>query len=373
MPVIKSIKGDDTNSVFRSFLQKLLEQQAVNELLVPVIAESGENIVPTLIHDKTALDGRVLVAPVINGSSATHLVQLTEEKRDKTIGAVLRPCEARAVVELVKLKQIEPENVLQIGTGCMGTISIRNYSKLIRSGKTSDGLNKMIMKDRYADVEKDIGIRESCKMCTYRISPTTDITVGFNIMDKGVELIVMSQTEKGEGVLNGLDLPDGAKIDGMEERLKEMNEQTEKFIQEISVELDAMTTTQEDLQKSMDLCIKCFNCMNMCPICYCKECFFKSAPVIPSPAQYSKRAAKKGSLSMPSDKMLFQLGRMNHMITSCVGCGQCLEACPNDVDYLRQFPYMAKIIQKIFDYEAGKNPDDPLPLADFKEDELYPK
>ena len=42
-------------------------------------------------------------------------------------------------------------------------------------------------------------------------------------------------------------------------------------------------------------------------------------------------------------------------------------------DYLRQFPYMAKLVQKVFEYEAGKSPDDPLPLADFKEDELYPK
>lgn len=373
MPVIKSIKGDDFNSVLRTFLQKLLEQGAVSDLLVPVIADSGENIVPTLVHNKTALDGKELVAPVINGSSATHLVQLTEEKNERKLGAVLRPCEERAVVELLKLKQIEPENLLRIGTGCMGTISIRNYSKLIRSGKTGMEIFGQVMKDRYAPVEGDIGIRESCKLCTYRMPTVSDIMVGFNAPEKGAELLAISRSDKGEEVLNSLDLPDGKPPEGMEEGLKKLGEQTEKFINEISPELDAMTATPEELEKALDLCIRCYNCMSMCPICYCKECFFQSAPVVPSPAQYQKRAAKKGSLNIPSDKMLFQLGRMNHMITSCVGCGQCLEACPNDVDYLRQFPYMAKIIQKVFDYEAGRDTEEPLPLADFKEDELYPK
>jgi formate dehydrogenase subunit beta len=373
MQVIKSMKGDDLNAVMNSFMKVLFDSGSINDLLVPLKTDSGLNYIPTLVSSSSELDGTEHISLVMNASSASHLVQLTEQNSTSKLGAVLRPCEARAAVELIKLKQIDTDNLVIISHPCPGTVSLRNFGELVEKGKTTQELMGKLMEDRFAPLEGDIGIREACKLCTYRTSPTADIQLAFMGPEGGWELRARSQTEKGEELLKGLDLPDGTPIEGMEDMMKQMAEQTEKFWEEVSPELDKMTETVEDLEKSMDLCIRCYNCMSMCPICYCKECFFLSAPVTPSPTQYTKRAAKKGSLSMPSDKMLFQLGRMNHMITSCVQCGQCLEACPNDVPYLRQFPYMAKKIQDVFDYEAGKSLDDPLPLADFKEDELYPK
>jgi formate dehydrogenase subunit beta len=370
MTAIKIIKGDNKNDALKKFVHALFDSGAFSELLIPVNTESGQNAIPTLIHDKSVLDNAEPLSPVMNGSSATLLVQLTEEQNETKLAAVVRPCEARAVVELIKLKQIVHDNLLMISADCLGTFSLRNYGKLIEGGKTGSELLEHLIKDRFASVSDGTGIREACRLCEFRESPTADIKLEFIGLDSDNELIAVSQTEKGEDVLKGLDLPDGEEVSGRGSKLKEYAEQTENVWKELAQELDSMTATPEDLDKSMDLCIKCLNCMNMCPICYCKECFFKSAPVMPSPTQYTKRAAKKGSLRMPSDKMLFQLGRMNHMISSCIQCGQCLEACPNDVEYLRQFPYMAKHIQKIFEYVAGKSLDEPLPLADFKEDEL---
>ena len=370
MTVIKSIKGEDQNDALLKLLNSLFDTRSFDELLVPVSTDSGQNAIPTLIRDKKILARVEPLSPVTNSSSATLLVQMTEEHNETKLGALVRPCEARAVVELTKLKQIVPDNLLIISTDCLGTFSMRNYGNLIKAGKTGKQLLEGLMKDRFAEPEKDTGIREACRLCEFRQSPTADIKVEFIGLDGGNELIAVGQTEKGDEVLKGLDLPDAEEPSGREAKLKEYAEQTENAWKERSQELDSMTATPEDLDRSMDLCIKCLNCMNMCPICYCKECFFKSAPVMPSPTQYSRRATKKGALRMPSDKMLFQLGRMNHMITSCVQCGQCLEACPNDVDYLRQFPYMAKHIQKIFEYVAGRSMDEPLPLADFNEHEL---
>lgn len=367
------MKGDDINSVMNGFLKMLLEKSDIDDMLVPMKVESGLNFIPTLVHDKNQLEGAEHVSAVLNGSAANHLVSLTEEQSERKLAAVLRPCEARAAVELIKLKQIETENLIVIGQGCAGTLSIRNYGTLIAGGMDNIEIVRSIMKDRSAPVKDDIGIREACKLCEYRMPPVADINLAMSPVEGGFVLLAFGQSGKGDEILNNLDLPDGQMPENLEEMMKAMTAQTEKFISEISSELDEMTKTTKGLEKALDLCIRCYNCMSMCPICYCKECFFQSAPVVPTPTQYAKRAAKKGSLNMPSDKMLFQLGRMNHMITSCVGCGQCLEACPNDVDYLRQFPYMAKIIQKVFDYEAGRNIDEPLPLADFKEDELFPK
>jgi formate dehydrogenase subunit beta len=83
-----------------------------------------------------------------------------------------------------------------------------------------------------------------------------------------------------------------------------------------------------------------------------------------------RKAGKKGLLRMPQDTLLFHITRLNHMVSSCVRCGMCEEACPNDLPVARLFCTEAEEVQKIFDYIAGKDPKAALPLATFKEKEL---
>ena len=73
---------------------------------------------------------------------------------------------------------------------------------------------------------------------------------------------------------------------------------------------------------------------------------------------------------MPADAMLFHITRMNHMGLSCVGCGLCSDACPNDVDVFSLFRTVASKAQKDFGYAPGLNIEDELPLAVYKEEEF---
>jgi formate dehydrogenase subunit beta len=73
---------------------------------------------------------------------------------------------------------------------------------------------------------------------------------------------------------------------------------------------------------------------------------------------------------MPTDTLLFHLTRLNHMVSSCVGCGLCQEACPNDVPVFSIFRTVGDKVQKVFDYVPGRSLEEVLPLATFKEDEL---
>ena len=58
------------------------------------------------------------------------------------------------------------------------------------------------------------------------------------------------------------------------------------------------------------------------------------------------------------------------MITACVGCGQCTNACPNDIAVMPLFRMIAHKSQQAFDYEAGRNLEEKPPLSEFKEDEF---
>jgi formate dehydrogenase subunit beta len=73
---------------------------------------------------------------------------------------------------------------------------------------------------------------------------------------------------------------------------------------------------------------------------------------------------------MPADILLYHLTRLNHMVISCVGCGLCSEACPNDIPVFEIFRLVGHQVQKTFDYVPGRSLDEELPLTTFRETEL---
>jgi formate dehydrogenase subunit beta len=88
------------------------------------------------------------------------------------------------------------------------------------------------------------------------------------------------------------------------------------------------------------------------------------------PNQYLRWAQKKGAVKMPTDTLLYHITRLAHMSTACVGCGQCTNACPNDIAVMPLFRMIAHKSQQAFDYEAGRNLEEKPPLSEFKEDEF---
>jgi formate dehydrogenase subunit beta len=146
----------------------------------------------------------------------------------------------------------------------------------------------------------------------------------------------------------------------------EIKERRKKFFDKTREEVGG----EEKLAAVFAPCIKCQNCRQACPVCYCRECFFVSPTFELEADKYLRQAEKKGAVRMPSDTLLFHLTRMNHMGASCIGCGACEEACPNDIPLLKIFQLIGSDVQTLFEYVPGRSTEDPLPAAVFKEKEL---
>jgi formate dehydrogenase subunit beta len=75
-------------------------------------------------------------------------------------------------------------------------------------------------------------------------------------------------------------------------------------------------------------------------------------------------------IKIPTDTVFYHLTRLAHMSTACVGCGQCSNACPNDIPVMEVFRTVSHRTQDAFGYEAGRSLDEKPPLSEFREEEF---
>jgi len=129
-------------------------------------------------------------------------------------------------------------------------------------------------------------------------------------------------------------------------------------------------SSMEGLLAELGACVRCHNCMVNCPICYCRECIFRTPTFEHESQLYYQWAERKGTVRMLPDTLLFHLTRLNHMATSCVGCGVCSEACPVGIEVGTVFQAVGEKVQALFDYHPGRSLGEAAPVQEFREDEL---
>ena len=355
----------DFRTALNNFFAQLLSSKALDALLVPRDVAGGESVMQTLVRSSEDLDGANPLAPVVPVNAGSIVSQITRlPGGEEMLGVVLRPCEIRAALELAKLKQVDLERVIFIGLDCPGRLSVKDYAE--RTGKGENLLEILYLDGKNA---RD-GLLGACQACDYPRSPYFDINIGFLGGDITKDFTVIGGTKKGREFLRNAEIEEDNPSKAGKAALEKEIQKRKDFAAQLHREFKETAGGIDNLEKVFARCIGCHNCMNVCPICYCQECFFESS-TFDSPAnRYMKRAERKKGLRMPSDILLFHLTRLNHMATSCVACGSCEEACPNDVSLLKIFRNVSADVQAVFDYIAGRSPDDELPLTAFREDEL---
>ena len=358
---------DGMLEVIKGFLKGLLEKELVNAVLVPVELPSGNNVVQTLVSNPAKLESANPLAPVLPVNSARIVSSITRTgSSQRKIAVVLRSCELRAVIELAKLKQVTLDNLLIIGIDCYGTYSINDYSNLAENSKSPTD----IMLENTKNGKEDKLLREACQVCEYFYPMNADIVIGLVGMDTEKAVTIQATSEQGERVLDSMELQESSSN-------KERQAAIEKLVTQRTAKKDELygktreeVTGEEKLLKMFARCVNCHNCRDACPICYCRECLFDSPTFEFGADKYLDWAEKKDALRMPTDTLLFHLTRLNHMASSCVGCGLCQEACPNEVPVFSIFRMVGDKVQEVFEYVPGRSLEEEMPLSTFREDEL---
>jgi formate dehydrogenase subunit beta len=357
---------DSTLATIQSLLRKLLDEQVVDALLVPMRLPSG-SIAPMLVSDPEAMEKADPLAPVLPINAARAVANLTVTDHREKLGVVLRACEIRALVELVKFQQAQAgDELLIVGIDCLGTYSVTDYQAVedkvqlaaeLAAGATTGEL----------DPHAGMAFREACQMCEQPLpdGDHVDLTIGLVGVEPG-QLYLKASDRLAEA----LGLESSAAPAGRQEAVEKLVAARVQARDTAFVAFRDRVNSMGGLLEEFSTCIRCHNCMINCPICYCKECIFRTATFEHESQLYYQWAARKGEVRMMPDTLLFHLTRLNHMVSSCVGCGLCTEVCPVDIPVGTVFRAVGEKVQAIFDYHPGRSLEEAAPVQEFREDEL---
>lgn len=148
MAKLAAVKVTDgkTDEAIIDVLKSLIEKGVVDDLIVPKALPSGEGVVQTLIRDPRMLGGVCALSPTMPVQSARVVSNLTVKSLGKKVGAVMKSCEIRAIVELTKFLQVKLDNLYLIGIDCPGTFEVPDYARMVQEGKGGEKLNRELLK-----------------------------------------------------------------------------------------------------------------------------------------------------------------------------------------------------------------------------------
>jgi formate dehydrogenase (coenzyme F420) beta subunit len=389
-------KGECGGAV-TALLKYALESGMVDAVLTVKKGYDIYDATPVLIKDPAELAdcagslhcGTVLLPKLIK--------KYLDGAKNEKLAVTLKGCDAKAMYELAKRKQINLDNVVMIGLNCGGSVSPITARKMIADKFEMDpdsivkeeidkgqfivldenGEHKGISIDELE--EAGYGRRTNCQRCKTKVPRQCDIACGnWGVIgpkagnatfvevcsDKGAALI--EGAAKAGAIETAAPIPKGIEIRGKIENA--MFKLADKYR---AAQFGALGESEDRLKFIMDetsCCIKCYQCIENCPICYCVECSTRK-PHLVTPGQVPP-------------PFMFHLIRFSHISDSCVNCGQCEELCAMDIPNALFMHSLQVEMEKMFGFAPGVNMDLPIlalveepaerkRLSDTGDDQIY--
>ncbi|MBU0995678.1 MAG: 4Fe-4S dicluster domain-containing protein [Proteobacteria bacterium] len=358
-------KTKDQNPIdaVKTVLSAMLAKSQVDAVFVAARTPYAKLPMPALITSADKMDDVDPLAPAAPLNAARQASSILKYETGKKIALVLRPCEERALIELVKLNQCDIGNAVIIGMTCMGRMENGTYLKCLDD-------HEDLSISFYVKPDLQAHITTTCKSCDKFLSPNADITIDVTGMKDGI-IGFLPQSEKGETLLSGLYLAREKTSTYREKTIEDMLKTRQKEKEQVMKAAKALLNPLENFQKTVATCLNCYNCRTACPVCYCKECVFLTDIFAHKPEVLFQRAKKKGAIKLPQDTSMFHLTRLSHMAHACVGCGHCSSVCPSGIPVADMFRAVAEEVQRLYQYEPGKDMHERPPYIAYREKNTF--
>ena len=372
-------EGGENGGVVTALLAFALQEKLVDGVFAVKPGENRYQGFPVYLTDPEEVVGCAGSYHFLTPSIAKNVKKYLDTHHER-VAVVCKSCDARALIELAKINQIDLENVLMIGLNCSGTLAPVAHIEMLEAQQIDPYLlewediedNKLILRFRdgeqrvfdLAELERvGLGRRSNCLRCETPVPRMADLACGKWGLEQGAggTTVIEVCSEKGWQLL------ERAAATGIVELQRPSEEQLERRRREEAGKIEFARARQtEDFaapdQKfywfsQMDRCIKCYSCRDVCPLCHCKRCVLE---------RDEPETVEKGVVPPP---FTFGTIRLMHVAAYCVNCGQCEDVCSADIPLSKLAHNLSKVASSLFRYHPGEDPDAPLPYADIPEEE----
>jgi len=260
---------------------------------------------------------RLVWNPMCVNNLAVYLPSAVKQGK---VAVVVKPCDAKSVVELLKEHQIERGDVTVISVPCPGVLNLDALAEIdlrdVRSVEWRDGGIAVKTESGEVVIPSEKAFAEKCLSCELGNPEIADIKLGEQPARQPIQSEKMSLEEYQK-----LSPPERRAFWG----------------------------------RQFAKCIRCYACRQACPGCYCAECF------VDKPGQMWVMRATD-----PNTNWFFHMTRAMHTAGRCIGCGECERACPMGIPLSLLNMKLDEDVEEMFDYEAGGDAEALPALASYE-------
>jgi formate dehydrogenase subunit beta len=312
----------------RELVKKLLADGTVQYFIGYCQSGQPHRVAPCFVSEESEVD-KLVWGPLCGQNLAKYVLRANE--LEGKVGILLKGCDTRAIVELIKQNQIERDKIVAIGVPCEGQVDRRKLEKALDVSaeevtNVEDAVDAFLITvgEETRRVPKKELLLDKCFRCKHPYAFDYDFTLGE---------VVPFTIEGGPGEYSEVE------------------------------ELEALPIEERRAfwRKQFERCIRCNACREACYACYCKECLFE-------------RKVPRWLAAPPlvSENEMYHLIRAVHLAGRCIDCGECERVCPMNIPLGSLYRKIQKDVAELFDYEAGMEMDTVPPLVNFELDDQDP-
>lgn len=344
----------DPLGTLRNLIKQVWTEADLDGMVVPTSGGVNARPLSRFTTDIDVLDEVNPFKPLMEINIAKSIPGYLSQYPDAKIGAMLRPCEMRALTEMTKHSTFNLDELLTICVDCLGTLPADEYQwRLERIGKPhpSHAENRPDASDDLAleaiTFARQGGIipyryRSACQVCNSPAADHADINI--HILGLPVRqqiLLSIDDSDLAEPLqLENLavGLADQALIAQHERIVAKMSERHARTMERVNEGLGSLLPVDvEAVIRQLEGCGECQACMDVCPIC---------------------------SVDRPYRKADGHYDRSSVMrwLVSCAGCGMCEQTCPSHLPTAAIFAHIRQQLAQDWEYVPGRSVDEPLPV-----------
>jgi len=243
------------------------------------------------------------------------------------VGILVKGCDSRSLVSLLKEGQIKREEIFVVGISCPGQIDLRKLTRAAGSSleeveelRRGVGEFRVLVKGEEKKLAPSQVLLDKCLPCPYPKPLLSD-----HLLPGDYAAPVPAESSD-------------ASADPLREK-----QAAERW---------------DFWAGHFERCLRCYACRNVCPACFCPRCIVEeNLPQWVSP------------LPTRGDNFVFHLMRLMHVTGTCTSCGECERVCPVEIPLMMLNRKMAEDLKELFDFTAGADPEKPLPLRTYRQED----